>query len=65
MQKLIIIQKNLKNKSWQKNDVKELVAEKWGLDAKTCTISISHYKGDNREPQYTSITVKGQKPNNI
>lgn len=42
-------------------DVKELVAEKWGLDPKTCTISISHYKGDNREPQYTSITVKGQK----
>ena len=47
------------------NDVKELVAEKWGLDPKTCTISISHYKGDNREPQYTSITVKGEKPNNI
>lgn len=25
-------------------DVKELVAEKWGLDPKTCTISISHLK---------------------
>jgi hypothetical protein len=42
-------------------DIKDIVAEKWGLDPKTCTINISHWKGDNREPQYTSITVKGQK----
>jgi len=42
-------------------DIKDIVAQKWGLDPKTCTINISHWKGDGREPQYTSITVKGQK----
>lgn len=42
-------------------DVKELVAEKYGLDGATTTISISHSKGDAREPSYTSITVTGKK----
>ena len=42
-------------------DIKELVAEKWGLDPRTCTINISHYNGDQREPAYTNITVSGEK----
>lgn len=42
-------------------DIKDLVAERYGLDGTTTTISISHSKGDAREPSYTSITVTGKK----
>jgi hypothetical protein len=42
-------------------DIKELVAQKWGLDLSSCTISVSHWKGDAREPEYTNIVVTGQK----
>jgi alpha-L-fucosidase len=42
-------------------DIKDLVAERYGLDGTTTTISISHSEGDAREPSYTSITVTGKK----
>lgn len=31
-----------------KNDIKELVAEKYGLEGATTTISVSHSNGDGR-----------------
>jgi hypothetical protein len=40
-------------------DIKELVAEKYGLDVDTATIYIDHYKGDFRESGYTNITIEG------
>ena len=45
-------------------DIKELVAEKYNLDLERTTVSISHYKGDAREPTYTSIIVSGIKNKN-
>ena len=45
-------------------DIKELVAQKWGLDLKSCSVCVSHWKGDAREPEYTSIVVTGQKSEN-
>ncbi len=42
-------------------DIKQLVAEKYNLDVNTSSISISHWKGDAREPEHTSIVVTGKK----
>ena len=42
-------------------DIKQLVAEKYNLDINSASISVSHWKGDAREPEYTSIVVTGQK----
>jgi len=42
-------------------DIKELVAEKWGLDSSTCVLHISYWKGDQREPESLVIDVEGQK----
>ena len=46
------------------NDIKKMVAEKYNLDINITTISVSHYSGDSREPEYTSIIVTGQKLGN-
>lgn len=42
-------------------DIKQLVAEKYNLNLNTATVSVSHWKGDAREHEYTSIVVTGQK----
>lgn len=42
-------------------DIKQLVAERFNLDVNSATVTVSHYRGDIREPAYTTITVKGQK----
>lgn len=42
-------------------DIGDMVAQKWGLDSKSLTISITHYDGDMREPSYTSVVVVGKK----
>ena len=42
-------------------DIKQLVAEKYNLDVNSATISVSYWKGNAREPEYTSIVVTGQK----
>lgn len=41
-------------------DIKKLVAEKYNIDENSATITISHFNGDAREPEYTSIAVTGQ-----
>jgi hypothetical protein len=43
-------------------DIKSIIVEKYNLDINRTTISVSHYVGDGREPEYTNIVVKGQKP---
>ena len=43
------------------DDIRRMVAEKYKLDINKTTISVSHYAGDIREPQYTSIVVTGQR----
>lgn len=42
-------------------DIKKLVSEKYNLNVNSVSISISHFKGDARELEYTSIVVTGQK----
>jgi hypothetical protein len=42
-------------------DIKQLVAEKYNLDVNSASISVSHWNGDAREPEYTLIVVTGQK----
>ncbi len=54
MKELVQIELNQK-------DIKALVAEKFNLHEATSTISVSHWQGDSREPEYTSIVVKGRK----
>jgi hypothetical protein len=43
------------------NDIKKMVAEKYNLDINRTSIRVSHFNGDAREPEYTSIIVTGQK----
>ena len=47
------------------SDIKQMVAEKYNLDINRTSISVSHYNGDAREPEYTSIIVTGQKNDNV
>ncbi len=47
------------------NDIKKMVAEKYNLDIKRTSISISHYNGDAKEPEYTSIKVTGQRNDSV
>ena len=47
------------------DDIRRMVAEKYKLDINKTTISVSHYAGDAREPQYTSIVVTGQREGGI
>ena len=42
-------------------DLLELVAERFNLNADTAKITIHHYKGDAREPEYTNVVVEGVK----
>ncbi|MCG8786398.1 hypothetical protein G1K52_11575 [Tenacibaculum finnmarkense] len=42
-------------------DIKKMVAEKYNLDINRTTINVSHWEGNQREPEHTSIIVKGQK----
>jgi len=44
-----------------KKDILGLVAEKYDLKLEGATINVSHYKGDQREPEYTEITIEAEK----
>jgi hypothetical protein len=46
---------------FSEKDLKELVAERYSLRLESCTIHVSHYKGDAREPSYTTVIVEGEK----
>ncbi len=46
-----------------KQDIAMLVAEKYNLDKNSLIITVSHYNGDQREPEYTNIIVTGKKNN--
>jgi hypothetical protein len=48
-----------------KEDIKKMVAEKYNLDINRTTVSVSHYAGDAREPEYTSIIVTGQRDSGL
>jgi hypothetical protein len=43
------------------SDIKQLVSERYGLDKEKCTMYISYYKGDGREPETLIVTVEGSK----
>lgn len=45
------------------SDLKDLIAQKYGLRLDNAKIDIYHYKGDAREPSYTTVTVEGEKLN--
>lgn len=45
-------------------DLKQVLAEKYNLREDSVSISINHYKGDQREPEYTSIIVEGIQKSN-
>lgn len=42
-------------------DLLDLIIEAYGLDHTTSSISVSHYAGDQREREYTKVTVTGVK----
>jgi hypothetical protein len=42
-------------------DIKDLVIDKYNLESIGVSISVSHWNGDGREPEYTSIVVTGKK----
>ena len=53
---------------FSEEDLKELIAEKYGLKLETAQIYVSYYAGDQsyytgdqREPDYTSIIVEGER----
>jgi hypothetical protein len=46
---------------FNEKDLKELIAEKYNLKIETSTIYVSHYKGDQREPSYTSVVIEGER----
>lgn len=46
---------------FNQTDIKELIAERYGLQLETVKIYINHYKGEAWEPEYTSIIVEGQR----
>ncbi|MBF9252475.1 hypothetical protein I2I11_04145 [Pontibacter sp. 172403-2] len=46
---------------FSEEDLKELIAEKYSLELNTVYLSISHYKGDAREPAYTTVFAEGEK----
>ena len=46
---------------FNQNDIKEIIAEKYNLKLETVYLHITHYNGDAREPEYTSIIVEGEK----
>lgn len=47
--------------TFDEKDLKKLIAEKYNLDEHTLTLRINHFKGDAREPEYTSIVAEGIK----
>lgn len=49
-----------KKLEFTKEDIKELIAEKYGLDKESATIRVSHYEGDMREASSTTIIVEGK-----
>lgn len=46
---------------FNEEDIKELIAEKYKLKLESAIIRINHYKGNMREPSYTSIVVEGER----
>ena len=46
---------------FNEKDLKELIAEKYNLNIETSTIYVNHYKGDQREPSYTSVVIEGER----
>jgi hypothetical protein len=42
-------------------DLKEVLCKYYGLHEVSATISIYQYKGDAREPSYSTITITGVK----
>ena len=48
---------------FSEKDIKELIAEKYNLNLDSMYLHISHWKGDAREPAYTSIIAEGEKKN--
>jgi len=46
---------------FNEKDLMELIAEKYNLKLQTMKISITHFKGDAREPSYTSIIIESEK----
>ena len=40
-------------------DLLEIISEKYNLDMIGAKISIYSYKGDSRDPSYSTITVEG------
>lgn len=46
---------------FNQKDLKELIAEKYNLKPESVYLVVSHWKGDAREPEYTSIVVEGIK----
>lgn len=46
---------------FNEKDLKQLISEKYNLKFESVSMSVSHFKGDAREPEYTSIVVEGVK----
>lgn len=42
-------------------DILGLVAEKYDLKLEGAKIHVSHYKGSQREPEYTEIIIEAEK----
>ena len=49
---------------FNENDLKELIAEKYNLNKIGMSLSVTHFAGDQRDPEYTSIKVTAEKLNN-